>query len=129
MAPHERQQTSVTRVALSVMIIMAGIFACTGVTIFGIDAACNEYIDRWAPIYPEATQVELEYDFIRPRGMGNTYMVLETNDPLLEVNSWYIDRRAEAGRSEGIGQAGFQVEPTDDGDGTIIRLYSTCAWT
>lgn len=111
------------------IMITVGIFACSAATVIGLDAACYEYNSRWAPIYPGAVEVEIDYDFIRPQGMGNTYMVYETPDERLDVQAWYIEQRANAGSSQGIGSAGFQVIEHPDGDGSLIRLYSSCAWT
>lgn len=130
MAPHEKQSSSMfTHTAISIVMITVGVFACAAATVVGIDAACYEYNSRWVPIYPSATVVEMDFDFIRPQGMGNTYMVYETADERLDVQDWYIQQRARAGSSQGIGSAGFQVVDHPDGEGSLIRLYSSCAWT
>jgi len=130
MAPHLRNRDNPVRATLlSTLVIMAGIFACTGVTVVAIDAACNEYIERWAPYYPNAEQISAEYDFIRLRGMGNSLVVLQTDDDRATVSRWYGEwYRNEAGSSQGIGTAGYRLEERPD-DSLYIYLFSRCAWT
>src|SRR5690349_13692239 len=91
MAPQNSLRRAIwvnVRNTLIVIGIIIGIF----VAIFGIaDIACNSTIEKWSPMYPNAEVVEVEYNFLRPRGMGVTNMVMHSPDDAQTVRDWYLD--------------------------------------
>jgi hypothetical protein len=101
-----------------------------GAVIFGIaDYACNRTIETWTPIYPNAEVVALDYNFIRPRGMGVTNMTLNSPDDAETVRKWYLDNltklsRENAGR--GSGTNSWNIDEGPDGEGSLIYLSSRC---
>jgi len=112
------------------MLIGIAIIVAVGAVIFGIaDYACGRTIETWTPIYPNAEVVELEYNFIRPRGMGVTNMTLNSPDDVETVRQWYLDNMTKlslqnAGR--GSGTNSWDIDEAPDGQGSVIYLSSRC---
>lgn len=109
-----------------VVAIVIGIF----VVIFAVgDIACNATIETWTPIYPNSEVIELNYNFIRPRGMGVTTMKLHSPDDVETVRQWYLDNltrlsRENAGRGSGTNSWNIDEDPS--GQGSLIYLSSRC---
>lgn len=87
-------------------------------------------------MYPNATIIYRVHNFINEWGMGNTVFILETDDEIDVVRSWYgvhtgtFLREAlqnptpitDLGRR--IARADWAVERQDDGTGTQITLLA-----
>lgn len=61
--------------------------------------------------------------------MGETVMVLETDDDQRDVLKWYTEIRQQAvSNYQGLSVLNFNVSPRESGDGARIVLTSDCAW-
>jgi hypothetical protein len=131
--------TFVRRTVLSVVLIMGAILVCSITVVVGVDALCRSDIDKWLPVYPNATVSSTEHDFFRPRAMGRTTMILETADAAPKVRAWYYNNRDQLTRGQefegnqtartGIATVEYQVENLPNGqNGSRIYLWSECAY-
>lgn len=122
------------RTILSLLLIMGGIMLCMVSLIVGIDTACNINIDRWMPVYPGAEEVSTQYDFLRPRGMGNTFIIFQTSDDVATVRRWYADYQHQMMRESGdrsnihgFARTNFQITENPERTATLIYHMSDCA--
>jgi len=106
-----------------------GTLICVLVLGVTIDGVCAREAAELIPIYPNSTLVRESYTLVRPFGMGDTVMVLETDDPQREVLQWYIDVRKKApSNPQALAVLNFDIRPREDGTGARILLTSDCAW-
>lgn len=117
-------------ITLRPIVLVTGIIVGILAAIFAVaDIACNATIETWTPIYPNSEVIELNYNFIRPRGMGVTNMTLHSPDDVETVRQWYLDNltklsRENAGRGSGTNSWNIDEDPS--GQGSLIYLSSRC---
>lgn len=111
-------------------LILVGVIVGFLVAVFGIaDFACNSTIEKWSPMYPNAEVIEVEYNFLRPRGMGITNMVMHSPDDAQTVRQWYVDnllRLTKENEGRGSGSNSWDVDEDPNGQGSLIYLSSRC---
>lgn len=93
------------------------------------DQLCRRDIEGRLPLYPGATVVEAEHDFLRLRALGATRMTLATPDAFATVREWHRQlnlRLLEQGRMRGLADVARRFEPDPDGAGTLIFYSSRC---
>jgi hypothetical protein len=98
--------------------------------ILGADIKCGYDIENWwAPFYPNAVTTKVEYDLFRARALGETFWYMESTDDVETVKQFYRDFRIatlKAGKTRGIANAESAVHPLENGEGSLIILYSSC---
>ncbi len=128
----ETSKQSSRRALLGIVLILALIVICVTLVTIGLDVACYNDINNWVPMYPNAEVIELEYQgLFRPRAMGATSVVLLSPDPVNVVRHWYyenLQKRIRERTSRGFAETDRWIEENPDGEGTLIYLYSSCAW-
>lgn len=122
----------------SSLVILLAIMLCSIVSVLGLDAVCHSEIERVLPLYPQAELVSQQHDFLRPRGMGHTYVVLATTDQPTLVRQWYRDVRFSLSRStensernlspNGLATVSYRVSEDNVTGQTLIYLVSECAY-
>lgn len=124
------------RVALSFLAIIFAIMSCIGTLTFVFDNACYNSMIRKIPIYPNARVTLSRHNFIRPFGMGETLIILESDDPPNVVREWYgrtvgaAYRETQAGGGDPffyMANARYSIAGATDGTGTQIILSGVCA--
>ena len=121
-----RKPTSILRVAA---VLLLASFTCIGSIILVADLQCSADIEGWAPLYPNAEAVKVNYDLFRPRALGQTTLVMESPDDVETVKQFYRDNILEvldAERSRGLAWADWRVQPLETGAGSRIILISAC---
>ncbi len=132
----EERQTSmepnrrpVSLLRLFVILLLAS-FICIGSVLLVADLKCHADIEGWwAPPYPNAETVSMEYDLFRPRALGETRWIMESPDDVETVKQFYRDKRLEVLNSErtrGLAWAESFVQPLEDGSSSRIILVSAC---
>lgn len=125
MEPHRR---STRAILISTLLLILGMIACVAAAVLSLDEACRQSIDEWTPLYPGSEIVRREYDLLRDRGMGTSFVVLYTEDDPATVGAWYREYQVEKGtRDNTLANADYRVTENPDGDGALIYLYSECA--
>jgi hypothetical protein len=116
------------------MIIMLLVLACGGSSILGIDVMCYNSLSKRLPIYPDSERTFAKHSFLRAFGMGETLIILETDDPIDVVRQWYgttVGKVSRANRDNpvffGVSSAAWSVAKSEDGTGTQIVLSGVCA--
>jgi hypothetical protein len=118
------------RIVLMTMLFMCvGSLLCTGTAVLVMDSVCQRNADDWLPIYPQSTVVVESHTFLRRFGVGVTTLRLQTHDSPVQVRRWYNDerRKNDPNPSNLLATMRYNVSPAENG-GSIISLYSECAW-
>lgn len=106
------------------------ICACSGISVVGVNFICISSATTWLPIYPGAQVVSDSHTFLSTFGMGETLLVLATPDAEPEVYSWYavaIRKVSQQNNPPRIARTKWATAEGEDGNGTLITLYSACA--
>ena len=123
----------------SILVILLAIMLCSIMSVLAIDELCHTEIERTLPLYPDAELVSQQNEFLRPRAMGRTYLVLATTDLAADVSQWYRDNRLklatygqeESGRNlspHGLASVSYRVAEDNVTGQTLIYLVSECAY-
>ena len=125
-----RKQTSLPRL---VFILIAFCVIILGTVLLLADLQCAADIEGWwAQPYPGAETIAMQYDLFRPRALGETRWILESEDDEQTVRKFYQDLTLEvlnSGRTRGLAWADRFIETIEKPDGsavTRIVLYSAC---
>lgn len=113
----------------NLVLLLLLVFGCPGSIFIVADIACNISINTWLPPYPGAEQVSVDYNFIRPNGMGATLRVFTTPDDPETVEAFYYQHILDLTNRNvprGLGGTDFNAEPNPDGEGSVLALYSHC---
>jgi len=113
------------------MIFILGLisFACIGSIVFVGDVQCNNDIETWIPMYPNAETISVKYDFLRARAWGNSRTIQTSLDDVETAKQFYRDHALDLldeERSRGLASTNWTVEPNPDTNGSLITLYSSC---
>ena len=127
----ERQPRGCKQSLLSVFAVIGAIVLCIGGTTLGLDGACVADVAPRMVVYPGATLVSENHTFFREYGMGETGIVLHSDDDPEKVRSWYAVTISDILRKRGttgtFGAVKWLVQASNDGKGSDIALYSKCA--
>ena len=83
-----------------------------------MDQVCYSDITSRQMMYPGAEIVFEDYDLFRPRGMGYTTLVLQTDDDEETLKQWLRERNLELLRAEryrGLAAITWGVQPEQEG--------------
>jgi hypothetical protein len=112
---------------LLLMLVVVLVFL--GTLVFGADEMCRRDIAERQPLYPGAEIIETDYNFLRPRAMGTTHLTLLAPDDTETVRAWIREtnlRLLRAERFRGLANTMWEVYPNPEGEGTLMRYYSSC---
>lgn len=125
----EPNQQPVSIPRLFIILLLASLLFL-GAIILLADIKCNYDIENWwAPPYPNAKTVSIEYDLFRPRALGETKWMMHSPDDVETVKQFYRDKRIEAlnsDRTRGLAWAESFVQPAENREGSLIILSSAC---
>ena len=94
-----------------------------------IDQVCYMDITSRQTMYPDAEIVAETYDMFRPRAMGMTTLVLQTDDDEETLKQWLRERNLEllrANRFRGLAALNWGVHPVREGvpEGRLVYISS-----
>lgn len=125
----EPNQKPVSMPRLFIILLLASLFFLGGIILLA-DIKCSHDIENWwAPPYPNAETVSIEYDLFRPRALGVTKWIMHSPDDVETVKQFYRDKRIEAlnsDRTRGLAWAESFAQPAENGEGSRIILSSEC---
>lgn len=113
----------------SLVTIVLGGFLFVLLFVLLMDQACYHDITSRQMMYPGAEIVFEDYDFLRLRGMGNTTLVLQTEDDEETLKQWMRERNLELLRAEryrGLAALTWGVQPVKEGvpEGRLVYASS-----
>ena len=119
---------------MSILVVMAVLFICIGVSFVGVDAMCYSSLSQKLPLYPGATVTLERHNFLRAFGMGETVMVLDSDDPVETVQAWYGQMTYEGQQRARethdpfyfMATGRYSVTTAEDGTGSQIILTAGC---
>jgi hypothetical protein len=113
----------------NIVLFLLLVFGCPGSFAIGVDFACHASITTWLPVYPDAEVISVDYNFIRPFGLGSTLMVLRSSDDPETITAFYrqnIEDLINKGTPRGMGTTDFFAQPHPEHEGSLITLFSRC---
>lgn len=129
----ERQAPGCRRMFLGTLIVGIAMLLCIGVTTIVVDGACYSDMEGRLPIYPNATIKVQQHNFFRQFGMGESVMILHSDDPSATVRDWYsrtvgevVYADVQQGTIRHMGRTNWTVGPDEAGTGSQIILYGRC---
>lgn len=130
----ERPYGCSQRALLGTLLVVLVLFGCIGISFVGVDAMCYSSLSQRLPLYPGATVTLERHNFLRTFGMGETVMVLESDDPPDVVQRWY-GRMSYEGQQRAkenhdpfyfMATGRYSVTTAEDGTGSQIILSGGC---
>lgn len=115
--------------AIVVLVIVAG-----AVITLSVDGLCYSAMTRKIPVYPNARVTLEQYNLLRSFGMGQTAMILDSDDSPETVRDWYgktVSAATRAALDSGDrtftwANASYAIAGAEDGTGTQIVLNGVC---
>lgn len=118
------------------VLVVVLIAACSTVTTLALDSICYNVLGQRLPLYPGA-RITFERSSIRRFGMGETIIILESDDETEIVRDWYGRERGRVAQQirqdktanifYGFTSAVASVTRAEDGTGSQIVLSRACA--
>ena len=123
---------------LKAFLLIVGLFgSCAVVSTLAMDTICYNTLSQRLPVYPGATITVERYSFMRRYGMGETILVLNSDDATDTVREWYGHERGRLAQQirrdrtmnlfYGFTTAVSSVTTAEDGTGSQIVLSGACA--
>jgi hypothetical protein len=119
------------------LLIVALFGSCAVVSTLAMDSMCYNVLSQRLPIYPDAEITVERYSFMRRYGMGETILVLESDEESEVVRDWYGRARGSIAQQVrrdntmklfyGFTRAVASVTTAEDGTGSQIVLSGACA--
>ena len=129
----ERQPPGCRRILLGTLAVTIAMVLCISVVAIGIDRTCVADLTPRLPIYPNTTVKSEQHNFLTPFGMGESIMILQSNDPAEVVRDWYSRtvgainyKDVQNGTPKHLGRTSWTVSEAPDGKGSQIVLYGYC---
>lgn len=120
---------------LALLVVPLVVLLCVLVTFVGVDSLCYSGLTQRLPIYPGATVTLERHSGLRAFGMGETILILETDDTLETVRDWYgrnaggvVRRMQQQGQMIliNITEVNYSAVTAEDGTGTQVLLSGVC---
>jgi hypothetical protein len=128
-------QVRLPRPVLGCLVVIIAVMLCSGTAFVVADRLCYSNLSQRLPIYPNATVISREHNFLSEFGMGNTVLVLISPDDPDTVRSWYAKETGAYLRESlrnntpffrmAQGQFDVTADPANP-SGSQIILYGTC---
>ncbi|MCY4526811.1 MAG: hypothetical protein OXB89_09400 [Anaerolineaceae bacterium] len=109
--------------------MILGAFAIIALFVLLIDQVCHMDITSRQMMYPDAEIVSQEFDLWRPRALGYTTLVLQTDEDEETLRQWLRERNLELLRAErfrGLAALNWGVHPPREGvpEGRLVYVSS-----
>ena len=115
------------------LVIIVAIVLCISVTLVGVDRTCVSDMEPRLPIYPNTTVKLQQHNFLTQFGMGESVMILHSDDPVEVVRDWYsktvgaiVYADVQKGNIRHMGRTNWTVDEAPEGKGSQIILYGYC---
>jgi len=125
---------SLLKTIRNTVVIIVLVITLIVIATLSIDTLCYNTLTLRLPLYPDAEQIMARHNFLRQFGMGETVIVLQTEDTPDVVREWYgrtIGETAQQHENDpffyGFTSANWSVTRAEDGEGTQIILSGVCA--
>jgi hypothetical protein len=101
-------------------IILISVF--TGI----FEVMCTHEMNKFMIPYPGAEVTEIDYNFLRAKGVGRTIYYMETEDDPLLVQGWYGKLSGETARERNLTRVRFSARYNEDRTRTNIVIAASC---
>ncbi len=129
----ERSSPGCRRTLVGTLAVMLAIVLCVSVTLVGVDRTCVSDMEPRLPIYPNTTIKLQQHNFLTQFGMGESVMILHSDDPVEVVRDWYsktvgaiVYADVQKGTIRHMGRTNWTVDEAPEGSGSQIILYGYC---
>ncbi len=118
---------------LGTLVVIIGIVLCIVTVSIGVDRTCVNDLKPRLPIYPNTTIKLQQHNFLTQFGMGESVMILHSDDPADVVRDWYsrtvgaiVYADVQKGNIRHMGRTSWTVDEAPEGKGSQIILYGYC---
>jgi hypothetical protein len=130
----QRRTRRAGRLTTGCLVVVLAATLCIGVTGFTFDRLCSSNLSQLIPFYPGSQMISERHSFLTMYGIGETVVILHSDDDPNVVNSWYgrtmggFRRRSiqETIIGAQLVRGNFSVTGDVGGQGTQIILYGNC---
>ena len=129
----DRQSPGCRRMILGTLVVILALVLCVVVVSIGVDRTCVNDLKPRLPIYPNTTVKLQQHNFLTQFGMGESVMILHSDDPVEVVRDWYsktvgaiVYADVQKGTIRHMGRTNWTVGPEETGTGSQIILYGYC---
>jgi hypothetical protein len=113
---------------LSFLAVPVFIVGLMGLVFLGVDQLCVNDANRRLPYYPNALRVQETHNGLRVRGMGNSLVLMHSEDSSEEVEAWFEEQSIKllkSGRTRGLNTLSHWLGKSEEGK-TEIYYLSQC---
>ncbi len=129
----ERGSQGCRKTIIGTLAIIVAIVLCISVTLVGVDRTCVSDLSPRLPIYPNTTVKLEQHNFLTQFGMGESVMILHSDDEVGVVRDWYsrtvgavVYADVQKGTIKHMGRTNWTVDEAPEGKGSQIILYGYC---
>ncbi len=128
----ERPLTGCRRMVIGSAAVLLVMVLCVVVTTLALDGTCSADMEPRLPRYPNATVTLEQHNFLTQFGMGESVLMLHTDDDVAVVREWYgrtigaIYADMQKNNVRTFGHTNYTVGQSETGSGTQIILYGRC---
>lgn len=129
----ERQAPGCRRMILGTLVVIVAMVLCITTITLVVDKSCVDDMKARLPIYPNATIKLQQHNFLTQFGMGESVMVLHSDEKDDIVREWYsktigavVYADVQKGIVKHMGRTNWTVGPDEAGTGSQIILYGYC---
>ena len=129
----EREAPGCRRMIVGTLAVMLAIVLCITTVVIGVNGSCVADLAPRLPIYPNATVKLQQHNFLTQFGMGESVMILHSDDAVETVRDWYsrtvgaiVYADVQKGNVRHMGRTNWTVDESPEGKGSQIILYGYC---
>jgi hypothetical protein len=129
----ERRSPGCRRMLFGTLAVIMAMVLCVTVVTIGVDRTCVSDLKPRLPIYPNTTVKLEQHNFLTQFGMGESVMILHSDDPVEVVRDWYsktvgavVYADVQKGTIKHMGRTNWTVDEAPEGKGSQIILYGYC---
>ena len=115
------------------LMVSIAMILCVVTIVLGVDKSCVDDLKPRLPIYPNTTVKLAQHNFLTQFGMGESVMILHSDDAVDVVRDWYsktvgavVYADVQKGNIRQMGRTNWTVDEAPEGKGSQIILYSYC---
>jgi hypothetical protein len=129
----ERESPGCRKMIVWTLVVCAAMVICVVTVVIGVDRTCVADLTPRLPIYPNTTVKLQQHNFLTQFGMGESVMILHSDEPVAIVRDWYsrtvgaiVYADVQKGNIRHMGRTNWTVDEAPEGKGSQIILYGYC---
>lgn len=115
-----------TRPLTGCLVIIIATIVMSG-TMMGIfEVICTNEMNKFMIPYPDAEITHVDYNFLRPKGMGRTIYYMETEADPFVIQGWYGRLMSESASERNLTRVRYHASWNEDRTGSNVVIAASC---